>query len=92
MCRARASILPVQLPEASHLSHPDLTRTERGRPLTGRDFFFSFPLTPLFLFSTSEVNRMSATFTFHSGKQLFIRPYRGFTNSYTNQAHLQQLK
>lgn len=28
---ARPSILPVQLPEASHLSVPDLTRTERKR-------------------------------------------------------------
>lgn len=28
---ARPSILPVQLPEASRLSVPDLTRTERKR-------------------------------------------------------------
>lgn len=28
---ARPSILPVQLPEASNLSVPDLTRTERKR-------------------------------------------------------------
>lgn len=65
MQRPGPSILPVQLPEASNLSVPDLTRTERKRerPLTGRGFFFPF----------SEVNRMSVPLTFHRGKQLFSR-------------------
>lgn len=42
--RPRPSVLPVQLPEASNLSVPDLARTERkgARQLTGRAFFFSF--------------------------------------------------
>lgn len=39
--RPRPSILPVQLPEASNLSVPDLARTERKgvKQLTGRAFF-----------------------------------------------------
>lgn len=43
---ARLSILPVQLPEASNLSVPDLTRTERKRvrPLTGRGFLSPPPV------------------------------------------------
>lgn len=43
--RPRPSILPVQLPEASNLSVPDLARTERKgvRQLTGRVVFFSSP-------------------------------------------------
>lgn len=52
---ARPSILPVQLPEASHLSVPDLTRTERKSDHWQEGDFF--PPPP---FSFSEVNRMSA--------------------------------
>lgn len=49
MQRPGPSSLPVQLPEASNLSVPDLTRTQRKRerPLTGRGFFFSLLLARL---------------------------------------------
>lgn len=46
---ARPSILPVQLPEASHLSVPDLTRAERKRDHWQEGDFFFFP--PPFFFS-----------------------------------------
>lgn len=61
----RPSVLPVQLPEASNLSVPDLARTERKgvRQLTGRTFFLPI----------CEVKRMSVPLTFHRRKQLSIK-------------------
>lgn len=81
VCRARPFILPVQLPEASHLSVPDLTRTERKRETTDRKGNFFFSSLPPPSFSFSEVNRMSAPLTFHRAKQLFIRARTGATES-----------
>lgn len=74
---ARPSILPVQLPEASHLSVPDLTRAERKRDHWQEGDFFFLPPPPLFFLPFSEVDRMSAPLASHRGKQLFIRAQPG---------------